>query len=100
MHANDREDVEEVTTGDIAAIVGLKGTTTGNTLSDLNNPIILESITFPEPPVSIAIEPKTKSDQEKMGLAMQRLAEEDPTLELKSIMKRVKPLLVVWVSFI
>ncbi len=83
MHANDREDVEEVTTGDIAAIVGLKGTTTGNTISDLTNPIILESITFPEPPVSIAIEPKTKSDQEKMGLAMQRLAEEDPTFRIK-----------------
>jgi elongation factor G len=83
MHANDREDVEEVSTGDIAAIVGLKGTTTGNTLSDLNNAIILESITFPEPPVSIAIEPKTKSDQEKMSLAMQRLAEEDPTFRIK-----------------
>ena len=83
MHANDREDVDQVSTGDIAAIVGLKGTTTGNTLSDLTNPIILESITFPEPPVSIAIEPKTKSDQEKMGLAMQRLAEEDPTFRIK-----------------
>ncbi len=83
MHANDREDVDEVAAGDIAAIVGLKGTTTGNTLSDLNNSIILESITFPEPPVSIAIEPKTKSDQEKMGLAMQRLAEEDPTFRIK-----------------
>ena len=59
MQANDREDVDEVSAGDIAAIVGLKGTTTGNTLSDINNPIILESITFPEPPVSIAIEPKT-----------------------------------------
>jgi elongation factor G len=83
MHANDREDVTEVGTGDIAAIVGLKNTTTGNTLSDQSNPIILESITFPEPPVSIAIEPKTKSDQEKMGLAMQRLAEEDPTFRIK-----------------
>jgi elongation factor G len=83
MQANDREDVTEVGAGDIAAIVGLKGTTTGNTLSDINNPIILESINFPEPPVSIAIEPKTKSDQEKMGLAMQRLAEEDPTFRIK-----------------
>jgi len=83
MQANDREDVDEVSAGDIAAIVGLKGTTTGNTLSDINNPIILESITFPEPPVSIAIEPKTKSDQEKMSLAMQRLAEEDPTFRIK-----------------
>ena len=83
MQANDREDVDEVSAGDIAAIVGLKGTTTGNTLCDINNPIILESINFPEPPVSIAIEPKTKSDQEKMSLAMQRLAEEDPTFRIK-----------------
>lgn len=82
MQADKREDVSEVEAGDIAAIVGLKGTTTGNTLSDLNNPIVLESITFPEPPVSIAIEPKTKADQEKMSLAMQRLAEEDPTFRI------------------
>ena len=75
-------DVEEVGAGDIAAIVGLKGTTTGNTLSDQNNPIVLESISFPEPPVSIAIEPKTKADQEKMSLALQRLAEEDPTFRV------------------
>ncbi len=83
MQADKREDVQEVTAGDIAAIVGLKGTTTGNTLCDQNNPIILESITFPEPPVSIAIEPKTKADQEKMSLALQRLAEEDPTFRIK-----------------
>ncbi len=83
MQADKREDVEEVEAGDIAAIVGLKGTTTGNTLCDPNNPIVLESITFPEPPVSIAIEPKTKSDQEKMSLALQRLAEEDPTFRVK-----------------
>lgn len=83
MHADKREDVTEVGAGDIAAIVGLKGTTTGNTLCDQNNPIILESITFPEPPVSIAIEPKTKADQEKMGIALQRLAEEDPTFRVK-----------------
>jgi len=83
LQADKREDVTEVTAGDIAAIVGLKGTTTGNTLCDPNNPIVLESITFPEPPVSIAIEPKTKSDQEKMSLAMQRLAEEDPTFRVK-----------------
>lgn len=82
MQANKREDVEEVGAGDIAAIVGLKGTTTGNTLCDPSNPIVLESITFPEPPVSIAIEPKTKSDQEKMSLALQRLAEEDPTFRI------------------
>jgi elongation factor G len=83
MQADKREDVDEVTAGDIAAIVGLKGTTTGNTLCDQNNSIVLESITFPEPPVSIAIEPKTKSDQEKMSLALQRLAEEDPTFRIK-----------------
>lgn len=83
MQANKREDVKEVNAGDIAAIVGLKGTTTGNTLCDQNNPIILESINFPEPPVSIAIEPKTKADQEKMSLALQRLAEEDPTFRIK-----------------
>jgi len=84
LQADKREDVTEVTAGDIAAIVGLKGTTTGHTLADPTNPIVLESITFPEPPVSIAIEPKTKSDQEKMSLAMQRLAEEDPTFRVKS----------------
>lgn len=83
MQADKREDVTEVTAGDIAAIVGLKGTTTGNTLSDVNKSIILESITFPEPPVSIAIEPKTKADQEKMSIALQRLAEEDPTFRIQ-----------------
>ncbi len=83
MQADKREDVAEVGAGDIAAIVGLKGTTTGHTLSDTTNPIVLESITFPEPPVSIAIEPKTKADQEKMSLALQRLAEEDPTFRIK-----------------
>jgi elongation factor G len=82
MQADKREDVTEVDAGDIAAIVGLKGTTTGNTLCEQNNPILLESITFPEPPVSIAIEPKTKADQEKMSIALQRLAEEDPTFRI------------------
>lgn len=83
MQADKREDVQEVAAGDIAAIVGLKATTTGHTLADPNNPIVLESISFPEPPVSIAIEPKTKSDQEKMSLALQRLAEEDPTFRVR-----------------
>lgn len=82
MQADKREDVDEVYAGDIAAIVGLKGTTTGDTLCDQSDPIILESITFPEPPVSIAIEPKTKADQEKMSMALQRLAEEDPTFRI------------------
>lgn len=82
MFADQREDVPEVCAGDIAAVVGLKGTTTGNTLCDPNNTIILESITFAEPPVSIAIEPATKADQEKMSTALQRLAEEDPTFRV------------------
>ncbi|MDL2362924.1 MAG: elongation factor G [Patescibacteria group bacterium] len=82
LQADKREDVNEVGAGDIAAIVGLKGTTTGHTLCDVANPIVLESIDFPDPPVSIAIEPKTKADQEKMSLALQRLAEEDPTFRV------------------
>ncbi|MEI7683041.1 MAG: elongation factor G [Candidatus Saccharibacteria bacterium] len=83
LQADKREDVTEVGAGDIAAIVGLKGTTTGHTLCDVDKPIVLESITFPEPPVSIAIEPKTKSDQDKMSIALQRLAEEDPTFRVR-----------------
>ncbi len=82
MHADKREDIDKVAAGDIAAVVGLKNTFTGNTLADLSNPIALESITFPDPPVSIAVEPKTKADQEKMGIALQRLAEEDPTFRI------------------
>src|ERR1700760_2507142 len=84
LQADKREDVTEVDAGDIAAIVGLKGTTTGHTLCDQANPIVLESIDFPDPPVSIAIEPKTKADQEKMSLALQRLAEEDPTFRVRT----------------
>ena len=83
LHADKREDVAEIEAGDIAAIVGLKGTSTGHTLCDSANPIVLESISFPEPPVSIAIEPKTKADQEKMSTGLQRLAEEDPTCRIK-----------------
>lgn len=83
MQADKREDVNEVSAGDIAAVVGLKATTTGHTLCDPAHPITLESIDFPDPPVSIAIEPKTKSDQEKMSLALQRLAEEDPTFRIR-----------------
>ncbi|MFI5281584.1 MAG: elongation factor G, partial [Candidatus Dormibacterales bacterium] len=82
MHAIRREDVDEVFTGDIAAAVGLKATTTGDTLSDESHPILLESITFPEPVISVAIEPKTKADQDKLGLALQRLSEEDPTFKV------------------
>ncbi|MBP6005893.1 elongation factor G [Candidatus Saccharibacteria bacterium] len=84
MHANKREEISEVYAGDIAAAVGLKNTFTGQTLSDSNHPILLESITFPEPVISIAIEPKTKSDQEKMSLALSKLGEEDPTFQVRS----------------
>lgn len=80
MHANHREEVHEVYAGEIAALVGLKKTATGHTLCDPDHPIVLESITFPQPVISLAIEPKTKQDQEKMGLALQKLSEEDPTL--------------------
>ena len=82
MHADKREEIDEIRAGDIAAVVGLKSTFTGHTLCDVANPIALESITFPDPPVSIAVEPKTKSDQEKMGIALQRLSEEDPTFRV------------------
>lgn len=84
MHANHREEVEEVYSGDIAAVVGLKGTVTGNTLSAEGHPVLLESIIFPEPVIKIAVEPKTKADQEKMGLALQKLAEEDPTFRIET----------------
>ena len=81
MHANHRQDIETVYAGDIAAAVGLKNTTTGDTLCDAKHPIILESMEFPEPVIRVAIEPKTKAGQEKMGIALQKLAEEDPTFK-------------------
>ena len=82
MHANHREDVTDVYAGEIAAAIGLKNTVTGDTLCDENKPIVLEKIIFPEPVISVAIEPKTKADQEKIGFAMQKLAEEDPTFKV------------------
>jgi len=84
LHANTREEVQEVYAGEIAAMVGLKETFTGHTLCDPDHPIILESIVFPEPVISIAIEPKTKADQEKMAIALQKLAEEDPTFRVRT----------------
>ena len=81
MHANDREDVEKVYAGDIAAVVGLKNTTTGDTLCDENHEVILESMNFPDPVISVAIEPKTKAGRDKMGIALGKLAEEDPTFK-------------------
>jgi elongation factor G len=82
MHANSREDISEVKAGDICAVIGLKQTTTGDTLCGPEAPVVLESMSFPEPVISVAIEPKTKSDQEKLGVAIQRLAEEDPTFKV------------------
>mgnify|MGYP005832118169 CR=1 FL=1 len=83
MHANHREEMQEIFAGGIGALVGMKHTTTGDTLCDLEKPIILESIVFPEPVISIAIEPKTKADQEKMGIALKKLSEEDPTFRVR-----------------
>jgi len=82
LHANHREEIDEVRTGDIAAAIGLKDTFTGDTLCDPEHPIVLESMTFPDPVIELSVEPKTKADQEKMGVALQRLAEEDPTFRV------------------
>ncbi len=84
MHANNREEIKEVYAGDIAAAVGLKDATTGDTLSSLDKPIILERMIFPEPVIHVAVEPKTKADQEKMGLALNRLAQEDPSFRVRT----------------
>lgn len=84
MHANNRKEIEKVYSGDIAAAVGLKDTTTGDTLCDEDHPIILESMEFPDPVISVAVEPATKNDQEKMGIALQKLAEEDPTFRVRT----------------
>ncbi len=84
MHANQREEIKEAYAGEIVAVVGFKDTTTGDTICDNDHPIVLEQISFPDPVISLAIEPKTKNDQEKMGFALQRLAEEDPTFKIRS----------------
>src|SRR5881392_3510169 len=84
MHANKREEIEEVRAGDIAAAIGLKDTKTGDTLSDEGHPIILEAMKFPEPVISVAVEPKTKADQDKLSIALQKLSEEDPTFRVHS----------------
>jgi elongation factor G len=84
MHANKREEIKEVYAGDIAAAVGLKTATTGDTLCDENKPVVLESIDFPDPVISIAIEPKSKADQERLGLSLQKLATEDPSFKVRT----------------
>jgi elongation factor G len=84
MHANQREEIKEVRAGDIAALIGMKDVTTGETLCDADKPIILERMDFPEPVISLAVEPKTKADQEKMGIALGKLAQEDPSFRVKT----------------
>ena len=84
MHANSREDIKQATAGDIVALAGLKHTITGHTLCDSKNPILLEPMEFPDPVIEIAVEPKTKGDQEKMGEALARLAKEDPSFRVSS----------------
>ncbi|MGN5596100.1 elongation factor G [Stutzerimonas nitrititolerans] len=84
MHANDRQEIKEVRAGDIAALIGMKDVTTGDTLCDINSPIVLERMDFPEPVIHVAVEPKTKADQEKMGVALGRLAQEDPSFRVRT----------------
>ena len=84
MHANQREEIKEVRAGDIAALIGMKDVTTGDTLCDADKPVILERMDFPEPVISVAVEPKTKQDQEKMGIALGKLAQEDPSFRVKT----------------
>jgi len=84
MHSNSREEIQEISAGNIGAVIGLKDTKTGDTLCDMNKKILVESMDFPEPVISISVEPKTKADQEKMGIALSKLAEEDPSFRVKS----------------
>ena len=84
MHANSREEIKEAYAGDIVALVGLKDTTTGDTLCHNDNQVVLERMEFPDPVIEVAVEPKTKADQEKMGIALQRLAKEDPSFRVSS----------------
>jgi len=98
MHSNKENPVDEAFAGHIYAFIGLKETTTGDTLCDPNNQVVLESMTFPDPVIQVAIEPKTKSDQEKLGVAIQKLAEEDPPSLSRMMSKPARPLSVVWAS--
>jgi elongation factor G len=84
MHSNDRVEIPEITAGNIGAIIGLKNTKTGDTICDINDKFLVESIEFPEPVISISVEPKSKADQEKMGVALGKLAEEDPSFKVKT----------------
>src|SRR6266540_710090 len=98
MHANKREEIEEVRAGDIAAAIGLKDTKTGDTLSDPDHPIILEAMKFPEPVISVAIEPKTKADQDKLSIALQKLSEEDPTFRVHTDAETAQTIISTMIS--
>lgn len=100
MHANNRDEIKEVRAGDIAAVIGLKDVTTGDTLCDPSHVILLEKMDFPEPVISVAVEPKSKADQEKMAFALARLAQEDPPLGLRQMKRLGRLSSPVWVSFI
>ena len=91
MHANNREEIKEAYAGDIVALVGLKNTTTGDTLCDAAKPVILERMEFPEPVIEVAVEPRSKPDQEKMGIALSRLAAEDPSFRVGSDRSWARP---------
>ena len=99
MHANKQNAIEFIEAGDIGAAVGFKDIKTGDTLCAEKSPIVLESMDFPDPVIGIAVEPKTKSDVDKLGMALGNPAEEDPTFQVKQMRHLVKRLLVVWVSF-
>ena len=98
MHANEREEIKEVRAGDIAAVVGLKEVVTGETISDVKNVITLERMEFPEPVIAQAVEPKTKVDQEKMGMALNRLAQEDPSFRVHTDENPARPSSPAWAS--
>ena len=100
MHANHREEIKEICAGDIAAVIGLKDTTTGNTLCDEKNPVLLESIDFPEPVIKIAVEPKTKADQEKMGVALQVWPKKTRLSAWKPMRKPTRRLFPAWANCI
>ena len=99
MHANKREDVKEIQAGDIGAVIGLKNTATGDTLCDISQSVVLEAMTFPEPVMAIAIEPKTKADSDKLGMSLSKISREDPTFRYELTKKPVKPSFLVWASY-
>jgi elongation factor G len=98
MHANKQKQIDKVEAGDIAAAVGFKDIRTGDTLCDEKNPIVLESMVFPDPVIGVAVEPKSQKDLDKLGMALAKLAEEDPTFRVRTMKIPTRPLSAVWVS--